>query len=75
MIGSPVSSGWLCCGRQIRSEFGEFSEVLGGGGEQELAPGASWPMQPQPVEPEDALEIPVPRAAVVPGRRELRPAP
>lgn len=39
------------------SELGELSEVLGGGGEQELVAGAAWSAQPQATEPEDALEV------------------
>lgn len=38
-------------------EFSELSEVLGGGGEQELVASAAWSAPPKAAEPEDALEV------------------
>ena len=47
-------------GRRLRDrgdELGEFSEVLGGGGEEELVAGAVGTSSSQSVEPEDAFEV------------------
>lgn len=64
MLGEPGSAarkaaGCLLnlCERGHRPELGEFSEVLGGWGEQELIAGATWSAQSEPSEPEDALEV------------------
>jgi hypothetical protein len=40
-----------------RNELGELSEVLGGGGKQELGPSATWPTQSQASHSEDAFEV------------------
>jgi len=48
------------CGEDRRrkgDEFRQLSEVLGGGGQQELVFGAARPAQAQSVEPEDALQM------------------
>jgi hypothetical protein len=43
--------------RRKGDQFRQLSEVLGGGGQQELVFGAARPAQAQSVEPEDALEM------------------
>lgn len=43
--------------RWYRGEFGEASEVLGGGGEKELVLCADEPPDPEPLEPEIALQV------------------
>ena len=43
--------------RWYLDQFGEFPEVLGGGGEVELVAGAARTTQSQPVELQDAFEV------------------
>jgi hypothetical protein len=43
--------------RREREELRQFSEVLGGGGQQELIFRSARPAQAQSVEPEDALQV------------------
>jgi hypothetical protein len=43
--------------RSVRQELGEFPEVLRSGGEVELVAGAVRASEPQPVEPQDALQM------------------
>ena len=38
-------------------QLGELAKVLGCGCEVELVTGAAWPSEPQPVEPQNALEM------------------
>jgi hypothetical protein len=40
-----------------RDQFRELPEVLGCGGEQKFVLSAARPSQPEPVEPQDALEM------------------
>src|ERR1700722_7631503 len=53
---------WLfaSCGEdrlRERNELRQLSEVLGGGGQQELIFGSTWPTQAQSIQPEDALQM------------------
>lgn len=43
--------------RSARHELGELPEVLGGGREVELVPGAIRAPQAEPIEPQDAFEV------------------
>ena len=55
MIATAVLYRWQ---RLLRwNQFGELPEVLGCGGEQKFVVSAEWPSQPEPVEPQDALEM------------------
>jgi hypothetical protein len=48
------------CGEDGRREWNElrqFSQILGGGGQQELVLGSIWAAQAQSTEPEDALQM------------------
>ena len=44
-------------GRRDRNELRQLSEVLGGGGQQELIFGSTRPTQAQSIQPEDALQM------------------
>jgi hypothetical protein len=44
-------------GRRERNELRQLSEVLGGGGQQELIFGSTRPTQAQSIQPEDALQM------------------
>jgi transposase len=44
-------------GHRERNELRQLSEVLGGGGQQELIFGSTRPMQAQSIQPEDALQM------------------
>src|SRR3984885_12260209 len=44
-------------GRRERNELRQLSEVLGGGGQQELISGSTRPTQAQSIQPEDALQM------------------
>ena len=44
-------------GRRQRDQLCELSEVLGGGGQQELVLSTKWTSQPEPIEAQDALEM------------------
>ena len=53
---------WLfaSCGKdgcRERNELRQLSEVLGGGGQQELIFGSTRPTQAQSIQPEDALQM------------------
>ena len=52
-----IGSGGLRCWRRNGRELGEFSQVLGGGGEHELVLRALWSTQAKAAELEDALEV------------------
>jgi hypothetical protein len=39
-----------------RDQLCQLSEVLGGGGQQELVLSTKWTSQPEPIEAQDALE-------------------
>ena len=51
----PVPSGR--CGGWLRDQLGHFPQVLGGGGEEELVPGAAGTSKSQSVELQDAFEV------------------
>jgi len=44
-------------GRRERNDLRQLSEVLGGGGQQELIFGSTRPTQAQSIQPEDALQM------------------
>ena len=51
----PAPSGH--CGRRLRDQLGEFAQVLGGGGEEELVMGAAGASQSQSVKLQDPFEV------------------
>ena len=53
--GCPLCSGGLQRGQW--DQLCQFSEVLGGGSQEELVSSAKWTSQPQPIEAQDALEL------------------
>ena len=49
----------------------QFSEVLGGGSQEELVSSAKWTSQPEPIEAQDALEMCEQHLDLLPSRREV----
>jgi len=57
MVSAALAVPQAIAGLRGRDELGEFAQVLGGGGEEELVSGALGTAEPQAVEFEDPLEV------------------
>ena len=63
-----------CSGGLQRGQWDQlcqFSEVLGGGSQEELVSSAKWTSQPEPVKAQDALEMCEQHLDLLPSRREV----